>query len=165
MKLDLRPTPEDEEAEWAQHPERYVPDYCDTCWQYYGECVCKEKEQAMKHYPSSAALEARRLWSQQFGECWCCAGRFNLQTHELASRSQAPGRWADVRNYARLCGSCNCNEFEWLPEAFQLCLKKMFDPENYDRQFVNELRGRQRDAITEGSVDLWLKFWTNRRSA
>jgi len=114
------------------------------------------KEHLLKKYPSSSALETRRLWSQQFGECWCCAGRFNLQTHEIASKAQAPGRWADVRNYFRACGGCNCGMWNVLPESVQLALKFLHDPENYDREFVNTLRHRAANAISDRDVRTWI---------
>lgn len=108
-------------------------------------------------YPSAALLEARRTWSRQFQHCWICQ-RPAEHVHEIASRAQAPGRWADERNYLRACAVCNLDLLEWLPEAAQLAMKLLYDPENYDRLFVNQLRGRAENAITESVVQGWAKL-------
>ena len=116
----------------------------------------------MKRYPSPAALKQRSLWAQQFPECWCCGADRDLQTHEIASRAQAPGHWADLRNYFRACSACNCGLLNVLPEATQLALKALFDHENYDREFVNQLRHRAANAISDGDVRMWLTLLRRR---
>lgn len=109
-------------------------------------------------YPSAAQRTERAAWSHQFQECWVCGGRYGLQTHEIASKAQAPGAWADVRNYFRACNECNRDFLEWCPESVQLALKSLYDPDNYDRAFVNGLRHRATEAIGEGVVEWWRRL-------
>lgn len=112
-------------------------------------------------YPSAAQLEERRAWADGRIKCWICGKwGFDVQTHEVASRAQAPNRWADVRNYFCACAFCNCHVLNHLPESLQLAYKRHFDIENYDRVFVNRIRGRADDAISEGEVRAWKDFVT-----
>lgn len=112
-------------------------------------------------YPTPAQKREREAWSHAFDYCWICGCRemHPLQTHEIASRAKAPNKWADVRNYVRTCPTCHSEVFSWLPEAAQIALKKRHDQENYDRVFINRIRGRADDAVSEGEVRLWLKLW------
>lgn len=106
-------------------------------------------------YPPAALERERAAWGAEHFECWICGERFGLQTHEIASRAQAPLRWADVRNYFRACEFCNSGFLNWAPEALMLAYKRVYDPDNYDREFVNELRHRATDAISEEEVRCW----------
>ena len=47
------------------------------------------------------------------------------------------------------------DDYSVWPIARQLAIKKRGDPEGYDRERVNEIRGRAPDAITEGEVEVW----------
>ena len=113
-------------------------------------------------YPSSAQKREREDWANQFDRCWVCgwgeAWGVPLETHEIGSRAQAPLRWADKRNYFCACHSCNGDILNYLCEPLQLAYKKMYDPDNYDRQFINEIRGHAPDAIAEHEVVLWTKY-------
>jgi len=51
-----------------------------------------------------------------------------------------------------------------LPESVQLALKFLHDPENYDREFVNTLRHRAANAISNSDVDVWLTLFRHRRA-
>lgn len=113
-------------------------------------------------YPTPAQKREREQWAERFEQCWVCgwlAARWRiLETHEIASRAQAPNKWADVRNYLKTCRRCHDEVLSWLPECVQLSMKLLHDPDNYDRQFINEIRGHAPDAIAEHEVVLWTKY-------
>lgn len=119
-------------------------------------------------YPSRAQLEERRAWAAQFESCWIWGRVENtwnqygimqppegMQTHEIASRAQAPLRWATVENYFRACNRCNMHVLNNVPESLQLCYKKHMDPTNYNRVLINRLRGEADNAISEADVNAW----------
>jgi hypothetical protein len=114
-------------------------------------------------YPSRKQLDERRAWAESFDRCWVCGaderGAFlRLETHEIARRSKATKSWADVRNYVRTCDRCHDDIFDWLPAAVQLAIKAEHDPDNYDRDFINQIRNEAENAIDEHTVQLWRKF-------
>jgi hypothetical protein len=70
----------------------------------------------------------------------------------MAKRSQAPNKWGERCNYFLACNVCNCDVLEDPTLPHQLAIKAMRDPEHYDRQRVNVLRGRSPDAIDADDV-------------
>jgi hypothetical protein len=96
-------------------------------------------------YPTSAQLKERTQWGQQFDRCWKCGSSFSLQTHEIASRAQAPYCWAHVSNYARVCNRCHA-DFAAMSFERQLIYKAAFDPETFSPITFLAIRG---NAITE----------------
>ncbi len=52
----------------------------------------------------------------------------------------------------RLCGDCHDEVSQW-KVVRQLAMKKLADPDYYDRRLVNELRSKHPEAITEADVD------------
>jgi hypothetical protein len=117
-------------------------------------------------YPTRKQLDERRAWAESFDRCFVCGDGVRwglpLEVHEIASRAQAPGKWADVRNYMLTCRMCHEDVLSWLCEAAQLALKSETDPLNYERVFINRIRGRADNAIAESEVRLWCKFFTRR---
>jgi len=104
---------------------------------------------------------SRTEWGKQFDTCWICGKGHSyadwrwLETHECC---RGPFRAAAVKEPAAWLRVCNHCHAENLPSlAGQLALKKKFDPENYDRVKVNQLRHRQPDAVSEEEVDEELK--------
>jgi hypothetical protein len=122
-------------------------------------------------YPTRQQLAERKAWAEQFDRCWVCRrdttvsfdGKYwgwdALQTHEMARRSQTSGKWADVRNYFVTCGRCHVEILAWLELRFQLALKALNDPDNYDRQFINKIRGEAPNSVEEYEVSLAKRFW------
>lgn len=85
---------------------------------------------------------------------WC--QEMATQLHEIsrgAAREASLGVRAALLN---LCAACH-RIMDWLEVAGQLAIKKLSDPDGYDREVVNVLRGRARNAITESEVDAWVK--------
>jgi 5-methylcytosine-specific restriction endonuclease McrA len=113
------------------------------------------RRQQRASYPTSRQLKERSDWSLAFDSCWICGSRFDLQTHEIASKAQAPFKWATTENYFRTCSRCNQYVLNNLPEAVQLAYKKHFDPDNYNRVFINQLRGEADNSISESEVNVW----------
>jgi len=117
----------------------------------------------------------RDEWSEQHDRCmvcnWTCGtwtldGQRWLETHHIA---RGPARQAGLdvlANLLRLCDMCH-DEMDGLrlwPIKRQLAIKKLKDPEHYDRIAVLKLRVGEKtwairptpDAITEEEVDACL---------
>ena len=102
----------------------------------------------------------RNDWGRrQSPRCWVCELSFKRsttgsQTHEIArgpfkqAAMLEPAAWIQVCQYHH----SQMGPPEW-PIVKQLALKKLKNPEHYDRRKVNLLRGRQPEAITEAEVD------------
>lgn len=101
----------------------------------------------------------RRQFAQEFGYCMRCLDEwkrtclmFGLQTHEIARGVHRKEAVKHRATMLRLCELCHDTVSRW-PIAAQLALKRMRDPEHYDRVLVNRIRGRQPEAVTELEVD------------
>jgi len=81
----------------------------------------------------------------------------STDTHEIARGPARANAYALRLAWLRVCRRCHdeLGDYSKFPISRQLFLKKTNDPEYYDRQRVNELRGRQPDAITEEEVMEW----------
>ena len=89
-----------------------------------------------------------------------CAG--GLETHEIASGAARQKALTEPATWLRLCyahhrGRYGVHDLSVWPIARQLALKKLCDPEHYDRVKVNLLRDRQPEAITEDEVMYWVE--------
>lgn len=100
------------------------------------------------------ADEIRSAYRFEFPWCqWCHRAATDL--HEI---SRGAGRGVSLAVRAALLHLCNeCHRImDWLPVSGQLAIKKLADPEGYDRVAVNRLRGRTDNAITDAEVGLWV---------
>ncbi len=112
-------------------------------------------------YPTAAQWQERAEWASRFYRCWICGtmrAGVEYDIHEIASRGQAPGKWADLRSYFFTCRICHDEVLSWLPEDVQCAFKYMKDNKNYDRDFINRARGRAPNAIAEHEVRNWSRF-------
>lgn len=106
----------------------------------------------------------RAEFNEAFDRCFLCGTKARntwpprLETHELA---RGPDREVakDQRCcLIRTCQRCHSERLDGMSIERQLAIKKLFDPEGYDRTQVNvirsrhNLRGPQPDAITECDV-------------
>ena len=84
-----------------------------------------------------------------------------LETHEMAS---GPGRakaLTEPAAWLRLCGDFanGCHSLlQGGPVVIGLALKRIADPEHYDLEKVNELRGRVPGAVTQAEVDAMVAY-------
>lgn len=89
--------------------------------------------------------ESRREWAAGMPKTCMWCGRKEawpgLQIHEIQRRSQSPRRWGSLSNYLVLCSACHSGEFETMPHAKQLAVKKIMDPENFDFEEWLTIRG------------------------
>lgn len=108
----------------------------------------------------------RTEWSWQFDRCFACNQRHNhaawwmrLQTHEIARGPAKQAAMKEPAAWLRVCRQCHdaMDDYSKWPIARQLALKKLRDPEHYDRVKVNELRGEAPESITEEEVDEWVE--------
>ena len=101
----------------------------------------------------------RREWSEEQCYCHLCGyssfSGANLDTHEMCSGPSRQAALTEPAAWLRLCGGFanGCHErLQGIPElAVPLALKKLADPEHYNRVKVNRLRGRA--DVTEAEVD------------
>lgn len=98
----------------------------------------------------------RTLWGNQFSACWLCGRRTTfgrqLETHEIARGIHRSKAVCTPATWMRVCRQCH-DTLGSMSIAAQLALKKINDPEWYDRIVVNRIRGRADEAITENEVD------------
>lgn len=102
-----------------------------------------------------AVKPARDSYKELFPMCQWCGAETNVATHEIsrgAGRSSSLGVRAALLN---LCLTCH-RIMDWMPVAGQLAIKKIVDPEGYDRATVCRLRGRAETDITESEVERWV---------
>ena len=101
---------------------------------------------------------SRTLWGQQFDRCWCCgqpadpAKCRHLETHEIARGVHRAKAVAAPAAWIRVCSLCH-DTVGSMSIVTQLAMKKINDPECYDRVAVNRMRGRADEAVTEAEVD------------
>lgn len=96
----------------------------------------------------------RDEYRSMFPQCqWCQAMATDL--HEI---SRGPARGSSLAIRAALLHLCReCHKcMDWLPVVAQLAIKRLADPQGYDRRRVNVLRGRAENSVTEQEVDRWV---------
>lgn len=100
---------------------------------------------------------ARTAFALEFPDCWHCESRWRrtfpqvLETHEMVRGVDRHKALRHRSTWIRVCRNCHDIVAAW-PLARQLALKKIHDPEHYDRVEVNRLRGRADDAVSEEEV-------------
>ncbi|MCK9569292.1 hypothetical protein M0R72_10175 [Candidatus Pacearchaeota archaeon] len=100
----------------------------------------------------------RTTWGKQFGVCWLCDGAYSsvpgnhVETHEIARGVHRSKAVANPAAWMRVCSECH-DTLGSMSIVEQLALKKIHDPEWYDRVAVNRLRSRADEAITEAEID------------
>jgi len=108
--------------------------------------------------------EGRREWIQRKfvaanGRCMicrrpqqACIGN-RLDCHEMVSRARAPGRWWHPANALLLCRDCH----DALPSLVQqLAWKLLHDPDDFDLNAVNQIKGG--DPVRLASVVAMLRI-------
>jgi len=106
----------------------------------------------------------RAEWAREHAQCMICGERWidHLHVHEIACGPARAKALEEPATWLRLCWRCHLDDdgvhnYAVWPIVRQLALKKVHDPEHYDRVKVNELRGRAAEAITEAEVmeEVW----------
>lgn len=126
----------------------------------------------MKVHLMDIDLRDQRLaFLREYCFCWCCGWLYDtphpkghpvatLDCHEIASGPARKRAVKDRSAWMVACRYCNGHELTdktvW-PIERQLALKKILDPEHYNRVRVNELRGRAPEAITDEEVEVFVK--------
>lgn len=121
---------------------------------------------------AEAVQPDRREWASAFNKCWICGWEPKhgsafyriLETHEMARKSQAPGKWGCRENYFRTCTDCHRDLLSHMPIARQMAYKYLHDPEYFNPQVVNELRHRFKDAVTLEEVMQFVKQIKEKKS-
>jgi hypothetical protein len=111
----------------------------------------------MRHLSKPRQAEARaaelirKAFADEFVRCmslWC--GNIATDTHEMARGPARRAAYGERCAWLRLCR--RCHDGIGSDVAYQLAVKAMNDLDFYDRIRVNQLRGREDDAITEREV-------------
>lgn len=108
-------------------------------------------------------MDQRHQFLLEYGRCMVCGDGWRfadyfpkvLDPHEIA---RGPARRKAVDCPAAWLVLCRqhheeMGDYSVWPVVAQLALKRLRDPEHYDRQAVNLLRGRAPEAITDAEVD------------
>src|SRR5688500_17522972 len=88
---------------------------------------------------------------------WCRANGYIVRS-KLHEFSSCAARSASLGVRAALLQLCADSHrlMDWLQVDAQPAIKRLVDPDGYDRRAVNVLRGRAPEAITEREVDRWV---------
>lgn len=100
-------------------------------------------------YPPAALIRQRKAWEKMQRGCHICGRRGMCETHHIALRSQAPGRFEHPANWLFVCRPCHA----WLHETGDsrhhelLECKRIADPSNYDVAAWLELAGKPKSYL------------------
>lgn len=97
-------------------------------------------------------------FAAEFERCWLCGVKAEqtwpprLEIHHIV-RGSLRSRSRDKRScLIRTCYSCHARNLDGMGVGMQLAIKKLNDPDGYDRLEVNQLRGRAPESIDESEV-------------
>lgn len=106
----------------------------------------------------------RKAYIAEFGKCMACGSRKRLCVHEMAKGSHREAALSEPCTWLVACWLCNTRYLEdysiW-PLARQLATKLKYDPDRFDLERFNEIRGRAATAITIEEVRQWLDWEEN----
>lgn len=98
----------------------------------------------------------RDQYRWEFPKCqvpWCKAAATEL--HEISRGAARGASLGERASWLHLC-SFDHKQMDITPIACQLAIKAIADPDGYDRETVNALRGRMPNAITSDEVAWWV---------
>ena len=97
--------------------------------------------------------DARHQFAREFPRCWLCDGTAH-DVHEIARGVHRKRAVQERCAWLRACRLCHdkLGDYAIWPLERQYALKMIYDPDNYDRIRVNEIRGRDANAISETDV-------------
>ena len=98
--------------------------------------------------------DERQRFAREFPRCWLCDSTAH-DVHEIARGVHRKRAVNERCAWLRTCRYCHDNklaDYAIWPLERQYALKMIYDPENYDRLRLNEIRGRADDAISEVDV-------------
>lgn len=108
-----------------------------------------------------ASTISRTDWGKQHDACWFCGwprsgmreGRFRLETHEMLGGPLRHKSILEPACWVRGCNVCH-PDVQGTPLVFQLAVKKLNDPEHYDRLKVTLMKNPNApEFVTEAEVD------------
>ncbi len=112
------------------------------------------KSPKMRKLESKHRAERLAYWKGK--TCECCGENRATQTHEIRPGANRLIAFKDRRFWLATCWWCNCFVLTGMKLDRQLALKKLADPEFYDREFVLLETGLAVTAVTEAEVDAWI---------
>lgn len=113
----------------------------------------------------ASVSQAREAFVFEVWQCMICRSAWRqkfpatLDVHEIARGGSRERAYQDRRAWLLLCREHHedmDDADEW-PVARQYALKKLCDPDHYDRVWLNRCRDRADDAITEKEVDAFME--------
>lgn len=95
-------------------------------------------------YPPDRLIRLRKKWEAEQSNWHICSHPNGIETHHIALRSQAPGKFEHIANWLWTCRLCH----NWLHETGDnrhhelLECKRKADPSGYDIEAWLELAGK-----------------------
>ena len=92
--------------------------------------------------------------------CEACSKRQAVDTHEIVRRSTNSESLRQECCWLALCRKCHdeMGDYSVWPITRQLACKLLATPDSFDLRLVNELRGRDEQAIEMAEVVKWLRL-------
>ncbi len=103
--------------------------------------------------------DARAQYVAEHWTCQCCHKRRATECHEIVTRAANAESILYRCCYLAVCEACHRSEvsdYSRWPVTRQLAAKLLGDGDNFDLKVVNQLRGRDDNAITLADVAKWL---------
>ena len=103
-------------------------------------------------------MTIRDQFAAPFDRCFLCGTKAEntwpprLESHDMARGPDREKSKNERCNLIRACPRCHTERLDGMPVVIQLAIKRLYDPDGYDRERVNILRGRAHNAITESEV-------------
>ncbi len=112
-------------------------------------------------YPSRYELALRLDWEKEQSVCHVCRTNQGNQTHHIALRSAAPGRWEQRCNWLWCCPDCH----DWIHRtgtnrhAVLLAMKMLSDPVGFDLYQWIYVAGRGEQYVTSYEITAALEMY------
>jgi len=96
----------------------------------------------------------REGWLRQQEGCMACGSMIGGEVHEIARGPARQKALEEPAAWLAVCRECHeqLGDYSVWPVVRQLALKRLRDPNRYNRRKINELRHRAAEAISEAEV-------------
>ena len=96
----------------------------------------------------------RHGYKAEFLTCQCCAKKLSTDIHEIARGAHRERAMKHAAAWLALCRKCHdaMGDYSRWPITRQLALKLVVDAGRFDLAVINQIRGRDQDAITLADV-------------
>lgn len=109
----------------------------------------------------NATSQPRKTFKAEFRMCMLCTKRIATDVHEIVTRAKSSKSVEHRCAWLCLCRTCHREEvgdYSRYPISRQLALKLVTDPEAFDLDKINELRGNDPNEFTMADVARHLRM-------